>query len=279
MTHNADSLLLGSGGVRKLAKRHVEKVWGREALPEPFVAPDGQRIGEIWFEPPPELPDILVKYLFTSEKLSVQVHPSDENALSGEAGKEECWLVLDAEPGASLAIGFNDTFGQDDIEKAALDGSIEDMLVWHEVKAGDFFYLPAGTVHAIGPGLSLVEVQQASDTTFRLYDYRRPRELHLERGLAVATGERYSLINCTRARGPWQCLTDGPFFRFDRLEGAPDTRIIEAFDCPLLVLPITGQICDVSGSVEAQGGECLVAKSIRELDFAGAEVSLLVCPV
>jgi len=170
-------------GVRQLPTRLVEKVWGRDALPAPFVAPQGKRIGEIWFEPPPEHPDLLVKYLFTSENLSVQVHPSDADALAGEEGKEECWLVLDAEPGATLAIGFDEPITAEQMEAAARDGSIEDLLTWHPVKAGDLFYLPAGTVHAIGPGLSLVEVQQTSDTTFRLFDYGRPRELHLELSL------------------------------------------------------------------------------------------------
>ncbi|MEE4204979.1 MAG: class I mannose-6-phosphate isomerase, partial [Erythrobacter sp.] len=128
----------------------VEKVWGRNDLPSPFAAPEGKRIGEIWFEPPPELPQVLVKYLFTSEKLSVQVHPSDADALPGEAGKEECWLVLDAEPGASLAIGFREEVPPERIEASARDGSIEDLLEWHPASAGDLFYLPAGTVHAIG---------------------------------------------------------------------------------------------------------------------------------
>ena len=91
--------------VRQLPTRMVAKVWGRASLPAPFAAPAGERIGEIWFEPPPELPQLLVKYLFTSEKLSVQVHPSDAQALPGEAGKEECWLVLDAQADARLAIG------------------------------------------------------------------------------------------------------------------------------------------------------------------------------
>ncbi len=152
---------------RQLPTRMVAKVWGRDHLPVPFVAPAGERIGEIWFEPPPELPQVLVKYLFTSEKLSVQVHPSDAQALAGEAGKEECWLVLDAEPDARLAIGFVRAVTAEEIAAAAQDGTIEELLAWHPARAGDLFYLPAGTVHAIGPGLSLVEVQQNSDTTFR----------------------------------------------------------------------------------------------------------------
>lgn len=194
---------------QRLPTRMVEKVWGRDVLPEPFTAPQGQRIGEIWFEPPAQLPELLVKYLFTSEKLSVQVHPSDADAQDGEHGKEECWLVLDAQPEARLAIGFKEELPPEIIAEAARDGSIEDLLAWHDAAAGDVFHLPAGTVHAIGPGLSLVEVQQNSDTTFRLYDYGRPRDLHLDRAMAVADGRPYPQRHRSTVRDRGRTLIDG----------------------------------------------------------------------
>ena len=260
---------------KRLPTRMVEKVWGRDQLPSPFTVSPGKRIGEIWFEPPPELPQVLVKYLFTSEKLSVQVHPSDGNALQGEQGKDECWLVLDAEPEASLAIGFREEIESERIRQAAQDGSIEDLLVWHAAKAGDVFYLPAGTVHAIGPGLALVEVQQASDTTFRLYDYGRPRELHLDRAMAVAKGEPYPQEHRGTIAERGQCLIDGPFFRLDRIEGAPDDTIRAAYDGPLLALPLEGYVCGKDGVAQAGAGECLFAPDIASLDFSGARVTLL----
>ena len=179
-----------------LETRTVEKPWGRDSLPAPFTAPAGKRIGEIWFEPPRDLPQLLVKYIFTSEKLSVQVHPSDTQTEAkglGRQGKEECWLVIDAEPGAVLGIGFEQPIDAETMRAAAEDGSIEDMLTWHEVRPGDFFYIPANTVHAIGGGVSIIEVQQNSDITYRLYDYGRPRELHLDEGMAVAKGEPYDM--------------------------------------------------------------------------------------
>lgn len=260
---------------RQLPTRMVEKIWGRAALPAPFHAPAGQQIGEIWFEPPPELPQVLVKYLFTSEKLSVQVHPSDETALAGEAGKEECWLVLDAEPGARLAIGFDRDVTSAEIEAAAKDGTIEALLTWHPAQAGDLFYLPAGTVHAIGPGLSLVEVQQASDTTFRLYDYGRPRELHLDRALAVTEGTPYADRHRRNiADGP--VLVDGPHFRLDRVEGAPDDATLAAYPGALLALPLAGDVTARDGWVRVGAGECLVAPGLDALDFSGAGVTLLV---
>jgi len=263
---------------RRLATRMVEKVWGRDVLPAPFAAPPGQRIGEIWFEPPPELPQVLVKYLFTSEKLSVQVHPSDADALPGEAGKEECWLVLDAEPEARLAIGFVRDVTPDEIAAAAQDGTIEGLLVWHAARPGDVFYLPAGTVHAIGPGLALVEVQQASDTTFRLYDYGRPRELHLDRALAVARGGPYpDEHRRTVADGP--VLVAGPHFRLDRIVGAPDAATCAAYPGGLLVLPLDGDVRAPASDARAGPGECLYAESLAALDFAGAGITLLVRPV
>jgi mannose-6-phosphate isomerase len=259
---------------RQLPTRMVAKVWGRDTLPAPFAAPVGERIGEIWFEPPPELPQILVKYLFTSEKLSVQVHPSAADALPGEAGKEECWLVLDAAPDARLAIGFERAVSPEEIAAAARDGTIEQLLTWHPARAGDLFYLPAGTVHAIGPGLALVEVQQTSDTTFRLYDYGRPRELHLERALAVAQGTPYPAEH-HRSIADGQALVDGPYFRLDRVVGAPDAATHAAYPGALLALPLSGDVFARDGGERAGAGECLFAPSLNSLDFSSAGVTLL----
>lgn len=260
--------------VRQLPTRMVAKVWGRDTLPAPFAAPPRERIGEIWFEPPPELPQVLVKYLFTSEKLSVQVHPSAADALPGEAGKEECWLVLDAAPDARLAIGFDREVSPDEIAAAARDGTIEQLLSWHPAHPGDLFYLPAGTVHAIGPGLALVEVQQTSDTTFRLYDYGRPRELHLERALAVASGTPYPAEH-RRSIADGPVLADGPHFRLDRVEGAPDAATYAAYPGALLALPLAGEVSARDGAARAGAGECLFAPNLDALDFSGAGVTLL----
>lgn len=263
--------------VCQLPTQMVAKVWGRDCLPAPFVAPQGQRIGEIWFEPPPELPQVLVKYLFTSEKLSVQVHPSDSNALAGEAGKEECWLVLDAEPDARLAIGFDREVSPEEIAASARDGTIEHLLTWHPARSGDLFYLPAGTVHAIGPGLSLIEVQQNSDTTFRLYDYGRPRELHLERALAVAEGRPYDDEHRSHVAQRGQVLVNGDYFRLDRVEGKADAATHAAYSNGLLALPLEGEVCAWDGSARTAAGECLYADSLEALDFSRAGITLLTC--
>ncbi|WP_176591885.1 class I mannose-6-phosphate isomerase [Sphingobium sp. EM0848] len=180
----------------RLVAHAIEKPWGRTDIPSHVAANDGRRIGEVWFsaERRTSLP-LLVKYIFTSENLSVQVHPNDEQGQQcGMAGgKSECWYVLDAAPDARLGIGMYQDLTPEELRAAALDGSIESLMEWKLVKPGSFYYIPAGTVHAIGGGVALVEIQQNNDVTYRLYDYGRPRELHLEQGVAVSVAEPYSL--------------------------------------------------------------------------------------
>lgn len=263
---------------RLLPTRTVEKPWGCDSLPEPFVAPDGQRIGEIWFEPDADLPQLLVKYLFTSEKLSVQVHPSDAQAPAGERGKEECWLVLSAEPDARLAIGFREPLGADAMRAAALDGSIEHLLEWHPVKPGDFFYLPAGTVHAMGPGLGLIEIQQNSDITYRLFDYGRPRELHLDAGVAVAQGEPYpGDLQRHLATGESAVLVEGPHFRLERVCGAPDAGLPGRFPGTALVIPVRGSV--VTGALTVQAGQCAQVASLAGVEFDREGEALVAAPL
>ncbi len=130
---------------------------------------------------------MLVKILFPEEKLSVQVHPDDEQAVEmGETrGKTECWYVLEAEAGATVALGLKDGVGAKELEASVADGTMESLMQHVPVSVGDMLFVDAGTVHAIGPGVVLLETQQTSDVTYRLYDYGRPRELHLDKGLRV----------------------------------------------------------------------------------------------
>lgn len=129
---------------------------------------------------------LLVKVIQADDTLSVQVHPNDEVAarLENCRGKTECWYVLSARKGAQLVYGLDDSYTPDELREAIEDESLEDMLFYADVKAGDFVYIPAGTVHAIGGGLRLLEVQQSSDITYRLYDWGRGRECHVEKGIA-----------------------------------------------------------------------------------------------
>jgi mannose-6-phosphate isomerase len=120
-----------------------------------------------------------------------------------------------------LGVGTIRPLDADALRDASLSGEIEQLMEWKPVKAGDFFYIPAGTVHAIGAGITLVEVQQYADITYRLYDYVRPRELHLDDGVAVSVAKPYSDRRSGQARGNMQ-LVDGPHFSLWHLD-SPDS--------------------------------------------------------
>lgn len=255
----------------RLVRRAVVKPWGRNGLGGAFAEFAGRRVGEVWFEPPAAMVDILVKYIFADEALSIQVHPSNAQTMVeglGRQGKEECWLVIDAEPGASLGIGFHAKHDVKELRAAALDGSIECLMCWHPVGAGDFFYIPAGTVHAIGAGITLLEVQQASGITWRLYDYGRPRELHLDKGLAVARREPYPRELRRRAplRGGMR-LVDGSFFRLDLIEGGGWDGGDLGNDRPALLIPLAGE-AEIDGDVFGFGA-CGLWTAPDEVRFGG----------
>jgi len=183
---------------RRLTPSFREKIWGATRL-EPWFRNSERKIGEVWFEGVDDLP-LLIKFIFTSEKLSVQVHPGDDYARAhhDSLGKTEMWHILAAEPGAKIAAGFRTPLSADQLKAAALSGEIEELLEWSVAKPGDTFFIPAGTVHAIGGGLALCEIQQHSDVTYRLYDYGRPRELHLDRALAVSDRTPYAALQQPR---------------------------------------------------------------------------------
>ena len=130
---------------------------------------------------------LLLKFLFPHEKLSVQVHPDDEQAVRvGQPwGKTECWYVAHARPGSQIALGLKPGVTAQQLEDAIHQQHAEELLNWINVYAGDMIYVAGGTVHTLGPGSIIVETQQQSDTTYRLYDYGRPRELHLKDGMAA----------------------------------------------------------------------------------------------
>ena len=191
----------------RLPTRFLEKVWGTTEL-LPWYPDSAKKIGEVWFEA--DLP-LLVKFVFTSDRLSVQVHPDDEFAAAHEKsrGKTEMWYVLRADPGARIATGFRRSISRERLRESALSGEIEHLLNWIDVTAGDAFYVPAGTVHAIGGGLALCEIQQYSDITYRLYDYGRPRELHLDKAVQVASTEASTV-------GPVPLPIDCKYFHTER---------------------------------------------------------------
>jgi mannose-6-phosphate isomerase len=172
--------------LRKLEPSFRERPWGTKNLEPWFSNPEAKLIGEVWFQTP-EIA-LLVKFVFAHENLSVQVHPDDAYAQihHGSAGKTEMWHVLTAKNGGRIAAGFRVPVTADRFRAAAGDGTIVDLIEWFEAKAGDTFFIPAGTVHAIGGVLTICEIQQPSDITYRIFDYERGRELHLEHALAVS---------------------------------------------------------------------------------------------
>lgn len=256
--------------VTRLITRRVEKVWGRHELWPGFpdAAPDAEPVGEIWFEDPRGGdPELLVKYLFTAEKLSIQVHPDDAMARSMglPRGKDEAWVVLAAEPHATIGVGLREVLTPDALRAAALDGSIEQRLDWRPVAPGDVYYSPAGTIHAIGAGVTLVEVQQNADTTFRLYDYGRPRELHLEESIAAADPVPYVAPHVARDLGPGRTLlADGPAFVLERWTGA---HHVDVPGGPFWLVPLAGA-GRADDAVLSAGGAWLVEGGARlDLDF------------
>lgn len=204
--------------IRRLNSKALEKVWGTPET-EPWYPRSGRKTGEVWFSAPEE-PRLLVKFLFTSESLSVQVHPGD--SASGP-GKTEMWHVLRAAPGARLALGFTQPLDRDRARAAALSGEIEGLLRWRQTQPGDTFFVPAGTVHAIGAGLALCEIQQYSDVTYRLYDYGRPRGLQLDAALAVADlGCHPGPSTPVDLGGGRRLLAECPYFRTESIAVAGD---------------------------------------------------------
>jgi mannose-6-phosphate isomerase len=177
--------------IRRIEPTFVHRPWGREDL-SPLFGAFKQKIGEVWFPVGAEFP-LLVKFLFTSDRLSVQVHPDDKfAALAGQSrGKTEMWHVLSAEPGATVAVGMKTSATLAELRNGIANGAVVGMLNWIPVTAGDTIYVPAGTVHALGRGLIVCEVQQNSDITYRLYDYGSDRPLHLDQALAVSRTEVY----------------------------------------------------------------------------------------
>jgi len=250
----------------KLKRRYVEKPWGRTKLPPMFDAQTGQRIGEVWFTSDSDLP-LLAKYIFTRERLSIQVHPNDQQARARglPQGKSECWYILDAEPGSTLGLGLKRQLGEDALRQAALDGSIEQLMEWRPVRRGDFVFVSSGTVHAIGAGISLLEFQQNSDVTYRLYDYGRPRELHLDDGVAVSKAEPFQHNLVQHLSGAERMtLVDVPHFTLvltneDTLQG----RL-------RWVLPLEGEVR--SGVDVAGAGDCLLLQPGEKLESSGARM-------
>ncbi len=177
--HKDGSNTVLNGEMKGKALPEVLKLWGNAAL--------GEKASKFEYFP------LLIKLIDAKDKLSVQVHPEDEYALrnEGEYGKTEMWYVVDCEEGAELIYGFNRAVSKEELEQRIKDNTLAEICNYVPVSKGDVFFISAGTLHAIGSGILIAEVQQNSNTTYRVSDYGRlgadgkPRELHIEKALDV----------------------------------------------------------------------------------------------
>lgn len=257
--------------VIKLTTHRVEKPWGRHDLRPLFDdQPAGKpAVGEIWYDDPTgKQRELLVKYLFTSERLSVQVHPDDAAARARgfQRGKDEAWIILSAEPDSTIALGLTEPMTAEAVRAAALDGSIEDKLYWKPVRAGEVIYSPAGTIHAIGKGLRVVEVQQNLDLTYRFYDYGSARELHLDDAMEVSDFGPFTGNSGPRTIGPGRTvLAEGGKFVLECWT-VPGRFTIAPGSATIWVLPVEGE-ATIDGE-PAQLGDALVVEGAAKLEIA-----------
>ena len=274
-----------------------ERIWGCMELPAFLEQPKpGHPVGEAWLtavdcavegemsatlgevtrkwpkefgaEQPGEFP-LLMKFLFPREWLSVQVHPNDAEAqaIGQPRGKNECWYVVSAEPDAKLALGFREEMTPEEIERAIHEGTLESKLQYVPVKAGDMVYVEAGTIHAIGPGMVVLETQQYSDTTYRLYDYGRPRELHLKDGLAVTKAKTGSGLVEPVEKDGFTRLIRSPYFVVDRFWTAAGSSKDLAFHGRMQILVAL----DEGASVQAASGARVQLPAGRAVVLSGRE--------
>ena len=242
-----DACKVANGPLKGKSLAELSSQYGRELVGD--AASDANRF------------PLLLKFLFPHEKLSVQVHPDDDAARRvGEPwGKTECWYVAHAKPGAQVALGLKPGTTHAQFEKAIQEKRAEDLLNWINIFPGEMIYVAGGTVHTLGPGSVLVETQQQSDTTYRLYDYGRARELHLEEGLAavketVASGKvvRPAPVEVNGTRNLRAPLVSAPYFVVDmfQLREPHDFRAQSGKSSVQILVAVEG-----CGIVEAAGME------------------------
>jgi mannose-6-phosphate isomerase len=246
----------------------ARKPWGVDDLhPWSSIDVSGDPVGELWFERADKdapIPTLLLKLLFTSEPLSIQVHPGDEFARSiGLAnGKTEAWYVLAANPGAQVALGLKRHLTPPELRAAIRDGSIAGLTQWRAVAKGDTIFVPAGTIHAIGAGIVLAEIQQRSDTTFRLFDYGRQRELHEESAVAVSdAGPVQAQPDSRHLTTARTALIASPHFVIERIDLQANSSWTLIADQETWILVIEGRAR--IGLISASVGDAVFAQADR----------------
>lgn len=253
----------------------LPKPWGVvDTRPWSSASDGANAIGEIWYErsdPTAASPSLLLKLLFTSQPLSIQVHPDDMYAQSIGLpnGKTEAWYVLGAAPEAKVALGLKRRISATQLRHAINDGSISDLIVWRAAYPGDTTLVAAGTIHAIGAGLVIAEVQQRSDATFRLFDYGRGRELHIDNALAVAiAGPADFRVTPTRLTDSRTLLVSNSYFTFERVDLAPDSTWSLEAEQETWLLVVSGSAH--AGTFDVTTGDVIFGQSDRINILAGS---------
>lgn len=253
----------------------LSKPWGVvDPRPWSSAGRDDHAIGEIWYERSGSAavaPALLLKLLFTSQPLSIQVHPGDAYAQSIGLpnGKTEAWHVLSAAAEAKVALGLKRRLTPQEMRNATDDGSISDLVVWQQVHAGDTIFVPAGTIHAIGAGLVIAEIQQRSDATFRLFDHGRGRELHIDNAMAVADAGPAALqVAPSRLGDGRTLLVSNDLFTFEKIDLAPNSAWSLEAEQETWLLVVSGGAR--TGPFDVAMGDVVFAQSDRVNIRAGA---------
>lgn len=253
----------------------LPKPWGVvDTHPWSRARDDAATIGEIWYERSDSTatsPSLLLKLLFTNQPLSIQVHPDDAYAQSIGLpnGKTEAWYILSAAPEAKIALGLKRRISPAQLRHAIDDGSISDLVVWQAAHRGDTTLVAAGTIHAIGAGLVIAEIQQRSDATFRIFDYGRGRELHIDNALAVAiAGPADFRVTPTRLTDTRTLLVSNSHFTFERIDLAPNSAWSLEAEHETWLLAVSGGAH--AGSFDVTTGDTIFAQSDRVNILAGS---------
>jgi len=251
----------------------ARKPWGRVDLrPWSSIDASADPVGELWFGRMDERaasPALLLKLLFTSQPLSIQVHPNDEfaHAIGLPNGKTEAWYILSAPPGARVALGLKRILTPQALRAAIRDGSIAGHVQWRPVAQGDVILVPGGTIHAIGANIVLAEIQQRSDTTFRLFDFGRQRELHEDSAVAASdAGPPPTQLPARRLTDGRTVLVASPPFVLERIDLQANSHweLDTDREAWLLVIDGKGRV----GRANATVGEAIFI----EADHAGIDV-------
>lgn len=266
--------------IEHASSRSVAKPWGRKDL-HPWNRDDhgGASIGEIWFGRPGPQADgsrLLLKLLFTSEPLSIQVHPDDTQAQAAglSHGKTEAWYVLAADAAARVALGPDRPLTLAELRASVVEGRVADIVRWLPAAARDAFVVPAGTIHAIGAGLAIAEIQQRSDITYRLFDHGRLRGLQVEEALAVAClSPAQTAVAAIPLRDGRSAIAVTPFFVLERVRLAAGSSWQLDAQGETWVLALEGDI-EIAG-VAAGVGEAIFLEADRAVLVVGIDDAIL----